>query len=99
MAWGPDSGRTAPLPDNWSELREDQLKRDGYRCVWKLPSGKRCPRKATDVDHKGDANDHSRLRSLCSHHHGKRTAMQGFAARKPPKSKRVRFEETPGLLG
>ena len=79
------SGRSATnrrdeLPPDWADLRADQLLRDGYRCVWPLPSGERCPNEATDVDHCGSKWDHSKLRSLCSVHHDKRTALQGSLA-------------------
>jgi len=101
MAWGPESGRTVPLPPNWDELRLEQLKIDKWRCTWVLPkSKKRCPRRATDVDHYGRPDDHTKLRSLCSHHHGKRTSKQGHEARAAKSRVRpIRVEEDPGLLG
>ena len=92
------SGRSATsrgeeLPEDWKELRETQLMRDGYRCVWILPSGARCEQPATDVDHYGAKWDHSKLRSLCGPHHDKRTARQGMAAARarwavPPRRRR-----------
>jgi len=100
MAWGEDSGRTVPLPPDWYQIRARQLRADGHRCTWRLPSKKRCPRRATDVDHYGAPDDHTKLRSLCSHHHGKRTAKQGHDARAAKKAiRRVGVEQDPGLLG
>ena len=72
------TNRSEELPDDWAQLRAEQLDRDDHRCVWKLPSGARCPNEATDVDHYGPKWDHTRLRSLCSSHHDKRTALQGM---------------------
>lgn len=71
------TNRREELPDDWEELRAEQLQRDGGRCTWRLPSGERCPNDATDVDHYGAKHDHTKLRSLCGPHHDKRTALQG----------------------
>lgn len=76
-----NSNRRETLPDNWEQLRADQLRADGYRCVWELPSGERCPKDATDVDHYGEAWEHDKLRSLCGPHHDKRTGKQGNEAK------------------
>ena len=78
------------------------LKRDEGRCTWKLPSGARCPRPATDVDHKYDPEDHrdQALQSLCAHHHGKKTQREAWAGRQKRKKTRSRREERhPGSLG
>lgn len=82
MTWGAEKGR--PLPPNWdTEIVPAIKQRDGGRCRWILPSGKRCPRPGTEVDHAGSPNDHRliKLRLLCKFHHGKRTAMQGWQAK------------------
>lgn len=71
------TNRKEELPADWGELRKAQLREDGYRCRWKMPSGDRCPNEATDVDHAGAKWDHGNLRSLCEAHHDKRTALQG----------------------
>lgn len=103
MAWGSESGRTVPLPPNWAEIRQEALDRDGHRCTWKLPkSGERCPRRATDVDHMGDPDDHRlfKLRSLCGRHHALVTSKQGVQARakkKQPRKRDRRQERHPGL--
>lgn len=78
-SWSGDSAtnRREELPDDWAQLRAEQLQRDGWRCVWLLPSGARCPNEATDVDHYGSKWDHTKLRSLCGPHHDRRTAIQG----------------------
>lgn len=102
MAWGPESGRTSPLPPGWEAIRQKVFNRDGHRCRWILPSGARCPRRATEVDHTKGADNHSldALRSLCSHHHGKVTAKQGVEARRRRKKKppRRKPESHPGML-
>jgi 5-methylcytosine-specific restriction protein A len=91
------------LPADWPAIRAEVLDRDGHRCTWKLPSGNRCPNGATDVDHIGDKNNHdkSNLRSLCSAHHDKRTAIQGAkeaAARRalPPRRRASRQHPSTG---
>lgn len=98
------SERRATLPKDWRHTRAPYvLKRDGHRCRWILPSGARCPRVATEVDHIGDATDHSyaNLRALCEHHHGKRSSKQGNDARRQKsKVKRQRpARRHPGTLG
>ena len=73
------TNRAEELPPDWPAIRQDVLDRDGGRCVWVLPSTARCPNAATDVDHIGSKHVHEKwnLRSLCSAHHAKRTALQG----------------------
>lgn len=75
------TNRAEELPPDWPAIRQAVLERDGFQCVWKMPSGVRCPNDATDVDHIGSRHNHSmrNLRSLCSPHHAKRTAIQGAA--------------------
>lgn len=92
------SNRRDELPPDWPKLRVVQLKKDGYRCTWRLPSGARCPRKATDVDHYDDKDDHSKLRSLCAHHHLKRTSKQANDAKRPPRRPSIVSDEQPGRL-
>lgn len=99
MGWE-TSDRRQFLPPNWEDLRQQVFERDGWRCRWKLPSGARCPRRATDVDHTGDRDDHRliKLRALCSHHHGKLSSQQGVQAREKRKAprKRKRVDRHPG---
>lgn len=90
------SSRRDELPPDWPALRSAQLQIDGYRCVWELPSGARCPNQATDVDHYGEKWEHHKLRSLCGLHHDKRTAAQGVAAKRVPRPRKR--EQHPGLL-
>lgn len=103
--WKRDEGeelRRDQLPADWPKIRKRILRRDEHRCVWKLPSGARCPRHATDVDHVWSSTDHRdrNLRSLCSHHHGKRTSIQGTRARRDRYAKPGRASEPdPGALG
>lgn len=98
MGWE-SSDRRERLPEDWDRRRADRLKKDDYRCTWKLDSGRRCPRRATDVDHRRPGDDHSQgnLRSLCQTHHKKKTAVEAVAARKKGSRERVR-EEHPGRL-
>jgi hypothetical protein len=100
MAGWNDSDRRERLPDNWNELRRAQLERDGHRCTWRLPSGKRCPRRATDVDHKEErADDHTRLQSLCSTHHAKKTALAAVRFKREKRQRRWRPQENhPGSI-
>lgn len=99
MAWE-GSDRRERLPDNWDSLRRERLRLDGFRCTWRLASGRRCPRKATDVDHRVAMSDDHRLealQSLCAHHHGKKTAREGYLAKKKRRESRYRpREEHPG---
>jgi len=77
MPWD-SSDRRARLPDNWSALVREVKRRDGNRCRWILRSGKRCPRRGTDVDHRWDPDSHDlgNLWLLCPHHHKQKTARE-----------------------
>jgi hypothetical protein len=101
-----NSDRRDRLPANWGSIRKKVLERDGYRCTW-AENGKRCPERATDVDHrrpKTDDHRESELRSLCCRHHSLKSAREGHAIRQKAlnesRSKFRRGGEThPGLLG
>lgn len=97
--WG-GSNRRERLPANWPALRAKQLKADGYRCTWRLPSGKRCPRPATEVDHKYEkVDDDSNLQSLCADHHARKTSIAAHRFKAAQKRKRYREPEAhPGTL-
>lgn len=100
MAWE-TSDRRARLPSDWPKLVAQVKKRDGGRCTWKLPSGARCPRVGTDVDHRvpGDNHDLRNLQLLCSHHHGKKTAREAWAGRsKRGKATKRPPEAHPGII-
>lgn len=96
------SDRRERLPANWEALRAERLRLDGHRCTWRLPSGARCPRRATDVDHKIAMADDDRieaLQSLCAHHHGRKTAVEALRAKRSQARKRYRpAEGHPGRL-
>lgn len=82
MGWE-NSTRKLRLPANWASLRRQRLEIDGHRCTWLLPSGSRCPEKATDIDHIVPMTDDNRieaLRSLCSGHHARKSAHEGGMA-------------------
>jgi len=101
MAWE-NSDRKARLPADWPKRVAAVKKRDGGRCTWKLPSGARCPRVGTDVDHRdpGDNHDLRNLQLLCRHHHDKKTAREGIMGRRRKKRvKKGRPQRHPGALG
>lgn len=91
MTWQRDSRRRAQLPRDWQRIRAAQLQRDNHRCVL-------CDAPATDVDHYGDPDDHTRLRSLCSPCHKRRTALQGLTAKGHGPARRRPAEQHPGTL-
>lgn len=98
------SDRKARLPKDWQQLVERVKARDGHRCTKILPSGKRCPRGRTsghrlEVDHRVPGDDHrmENLRTLCAHHHSKKTAQEGLAAQRLPPV-RLRTERHPGEI-
>lgn len=98
------SNRREQLPANWSALRRQVFRRDGYRCTATDPAtGERCPEPAEECDHIGDNRNHdlANLRSLCAWHHSRRSGRQGAAAaaaiRRRNAKKFRRIEEHPGL--
>lgn len=95
-----DSDRKQRLPANWaSEIVPEVKRRAGGRCQKILPSGARCPRLGTDVDHviPGDDHRYSNLRLLCGHHHAIKSAYEGVAGRRARKKPRRPPERHPGL--
>src|SRR5690606_14445701 len=95
----PGAWRNTPRPRGWKGLRAQVLERDAYQCTW-VEDGWRCTEPGTDADHIGDADDHrlENLRTLCSYHHRKRTALQARAARGPMPSRQRPREQHPGLI-
>jgi 5-methylcytosine-specific restriction endonuclease McrA len=94
------SDRKSRLPSNWVVLVAAVMRRCGRRCEKLLPSGERCPRPATDVDHKIPGDDHrmTNLQGLCAHHHAQKSSSEGNAARRgAPKSRPP--ESHPGWRG
>jgi 5-methylcytosine-specific restriction endonuclease McrA len=94
VAWE-TSDRRLRLPPNWNALVKQVKERDGGRCTWKLPSGARCPRVGTDVDHRNNDDNHDlrNLQLLCRHHHDKKTQREAWSGRQKAKKGRVRREE------
>lgn len=99
-----NSTRRDRLPPDWPARRKKRLRKDQYRCQWKLDSGLTCGAYATDVDHIRPGDDHSpeNLRSLCSEHHQIKSSSEGGQAR-AAKQREIdqrfrRTEEHPGLL-
>jgi 5-methylcytosine-specific restriction enzyme A len=80
VAWQ-GSSRRAELPPDWAKRRKDCLDAAGGRCQQILPSGARCPRPATDADHKNDPLDHDDLQALCRKHHNDKTGEEARAGR------------------
>ena len=101
MPWE-SSDRRSRLPADWARRVSDVMKRDGGRCRAILPrSKKRCPRKATDVDHIRPGDDHSlsNLQALCEEHHKRKTAAENRRAKAKIRSSRYRAaEEHPGRV-
>lgn len=104
MAWGPPmawetSDRKSRLPREWPKLVQEVKTRDGGRCTWILPSGARCPRPGTDVDHIRPGDDHRlrNLRLLCHHHHECKTVKEAWAGRARKKPKGRPEERHPGM--
>ncbi len=71
------------LPPGWQRLRLRILRRDGYRCQMRLPSGAVCGEMASDVDHIVPGGDHrpENLRALCRECHARKSSAEGNAAR------------------
>jgi hypothetical protein len=96
--WG-GSNRKAELPDNWPQMRLATMVAAGWRCQAIRKDGTRCPKRATDCDHYGDKNDHTKLRALCGFHHDQRSSRQGVEARRELTTGRRRPPERhPGEL-
>lgn len=99
-----NSDRRQHLPSNWTTLRKQRFRMDGFRCTHRNDAGQRCPSPAEECDHIGDRTDHriEMLRSLCRYHHGKKTGAQGawatHAVRRKNAQKFKRVEAHPGLL-
>jgi len=77
--------RKETLPPDWARRRSACIDRAGGRCerIVHPPKGGRfrCPRPATDADHRGDRLDDDDLEALCSRHHGQKTSRQGQVAK------------------
>lgn len=98
MAWE-TSDRRARLPSDWDARVAKVKLRDGGRCRWRLPSGARCPRSGTDVDHvrNDDNHDLGNLQLLCRRHHDLKTQAESRRARRPKGRKRPP-EPSPGAF-
>lgn len=102
MAWSGE--RRKHLPSDWPKLRAAVLKRDGYRCQWRMPDGQICAAPANQADHVVRGNDHrlQNLQSLCEPHHAQKSAREGGAERArliaANKRRFRRTEAHPGLL-
>ena len=83
--------RRSPLPRQWQQIRASVLHHDGYRCRLGWQG---CTVHATEVDHIGRHDDHSRanLQAVCTSCHRRKTGREANAAR-APQPKRVRAAE------
>jgi 5-methylcytosine-specific restriction endonuclease McrA len=100
MTWD-GSDRRSRLPENWPALVAQVKAKALGRCQARLPSGVRCPRKGTDVDHIIPGDDHSlkNLRLLCPYHHDKKSSKEGREAQNAIKRSKYRpREDHPGQL-
>jgi hypothetical protein len=98
VAWQ-GSNRRAELPPDWEKRRKACLDAAGGRCQQILPSGARCPRPATDADHKSDRENHDDLQALCRKHHNDKTSLEARAGRaKKGTAKRPTETRHPGRL-
>lgn len=79
MSWN-TSDRKKRLPDNWSTLRLQILRRDGWKCQIRYDG---CSGAATDVDHIRRGDDHrlTNLRAACARCHARKSSLEGHAAR------------------
>lgn len=94
------SNRRAELPADWAVRVAFVKDRDGGRCRWILPSGARCPRPGTDVDHRYGPDRHKvdDLWLLCHHHHDKKTTKEAWAGKRKKRPSTARPPEAhPGL--
>ena len=97
------SDRRARLPADWDaragKFKRQRKKVDGGKCQARLPSGKRCPRLGTDVDHRSDPDNHDDLQLLCEEHHKQKTQQEARApGREVRRLKNRPAEQHPGDL-
>jgi hypothetical protein len=100
MGW---EGHDRDLPPDWPAIRGKFIRQrkhiDGGRCQKRLPSGARCPRPGTDVDHRSDRDDHTDLQLLCDAHHKAKTQQEARAPGQWARgSKKRPGEQHPGDL-
>lgn len=105
MSGWQNSSRRDELPPGWKQIiRPRILRRDGWKCQWRMTSSRKCGQPANQVDHVIPGNDHSdeNLQSLCEWHHGKKSGGEGGRAsqqsRAQHRNKFRRTEAHPGLL-
>lgn len=93
------STRRETLPTDWQTRRLRVLRRDGYRCQWRMSDGGLCGHPASDVDHleRGENHDESNLRALCRWHHARKSSQEGHQAQRPRPRQARDPEPHPGL--
>lgn len=77
------STRSDRLPSDWASTRRPRIRaRDNYQCT-AVEDGQRCTGGADQVDHidPNGPEDDSNYTSLCTSHHGKKSAAEGNEAR------------------
>lgn len=99
MAWE-GSTRKERLPEDWSLRRVRVLRRDGYRCQWRMSTGAPCGELANQVDHVIAGDDHGldNLQALCRYHHARKSSAEGNAAHRARPTQRRPSEAHPGMI-
>ncbi|BCJ41661.1 HNH endonuclease [Actinoplanes ianthinogenes] len=99
MAWEGTSDRRSRLPSDWAVRRLRVLRAAAYRCQVKDEDARPCGEPANEVDHINAGDDHrpENLQAICRWHHGRKTAAEGAAARRPRPTARREPERHPGL--
>ncbi|QKT09216.1 HNH endonuclease [Gordonia sp. X0973] len=79
MSWS-TSHRKDRLPDGWSSLRLDILRRDGWKCQLRYRG---CVSAATEVDHRNRGDDHrpENLQAACARCHATKSSREGAEQR------------------
>lgn len=95
--WEAESRRRSELPADWeSAYRKPTMKAARGLCQIRGP---RCTHRATQIDHVGDKDDHTRLRAACKPCHADRSSEQGVIARSDKKKRGLRPQERhPGRI-
>ena len=77
-----DSDRRQRLPPDWDARCVEVYRLKGHRC-YVVEYGRRCPNRATQVDHVRRGDDHSieNLAPICDDCHGRKSSREGNFAK------------------
>lgn len=95
------STRKDTLPPDWPERRLRILARDRHSCRHvRYDTGAPCGRRANEVDHIDDRNDHrdENLQALCHWHHLRKSGRQGGLAAQAQRASSPPPRRHPGIL-